>query len=363
MKKLFSLLVTGLCFVGFVSAQDWGEGILPIPQRIWTSPVIYNYDEQVTWYFDLNNADDGIKEVLDDATLALWTWGPSNPGDGHIGGGYSYPQEELLLTHRGNYIYSITLTPTVLYNVTKAYIETPHYSGEYEMTGFVFHIRVFSADQQSNINSEAYVLRYPHYLVNDLKTDNIPATVKPLVINATTPLAIFLNNDYLKETITGDLFVTSGINSWEKSVAYDAANPDLTKAKTYFGIDDVYVFNINNPAAFYGVGYDYVINSLDYQFKYAGTEAGDDVYGGDESGFTQATPLNITGIKNVQAASAKVKYAINDGILTVNAAAFSVYNIAGIAVADAQQGSLDISGLPTGVYILKTAEGTAKFLK
>lgn len=363
MKKLFFISAIVLCSVNFVNAQ-WGDGILSIPGRIWTDPVIYNYDEDVTWYFDLSSEGNDIKAVLDEATLALWTWQPSNPGDEHLGGGYSFVQPEMTLTHRGGYVYSITLKPTVLYNVTKAYIETS------AISSFVMHIRVFSKDRDSDINCAAFHIRYPHVLVNDLKTNNIPSTVYPPVeegedkpkVNATTPMAIMFNNDYVKADFTGDLFVNSSLNDGEHPVVYNAEHPDLTKAKTYFGVEDVYTFNIKNPSEFYGTAYDYQIDSIRYEFKTAGSQ--DAVYSGMQEFIPIAPWQPITSALNyVMTASNGLKINIENEILSVNATQFEVYNIMGAIVAESKSESLDISHLASGIYIIKAPNGTLKFIK
>jgi len=359
MKKLFSLFVLVLTCVNFVSAQ-WGDGILSTPKRIWTDPVIYNYDENVTWYFDLSNQDPDIKTILDEATLALWTWIPSNPGDGHFGGGYSIAQPEMTLTHRGGYVYSITMKPTEFYNVTKSYIENPHYANGDEMTGFVMHVRVFSKNGDANINCAAFIIRYPHFLIKDLKAAGTQdtATVYPSAANATTPLAALLYNG---GTFSGDLHVKSSVNNGEKMVSYDALNPDLTKAKTYFGINDVYVFNILNPSQYFGVAYDYTINSLEFEFA----EVGQTVV---HSGSVVLTPVDawqptISGLGNITTVSGNMKLNISNGLLTINAPQFAVYNICGVRVANSNASTLDISNLTHGTYIVKTAHGTIKFNK
>lgn len=364
MKKFFYSLAIILLSTGYIFAQDWGEGILSIPARIWTDPVIYNYNEEVTWYFDLSAEDAAVKEVLDDATLALWTWQPTNPGDGHIGGGYGLPQEELQLVHRGGYVYSITMKPSELY--AKSDIEASTKSQD-----FVMHIRVFSADGMSNINCEAFKIRYPHILVNDVKSYDILSTIYPPVkegeeiprINATTSLAIMLNNAKLKAEFTSDLFVNASLNDNEYAVNYDPANPDLTKAQNFFGIDDVYVFNIKDPSDYFGVPYDYQIDSIRYEFRTANSE--EPIYTSVQK-FTPVKPWKptiTTGINEVASISGSVKMYLSQGTLTVNAPQFEIYSISGALVATSKTSVLDISHLSDGIYILKAPNGALKFVK
>jgi hypothetical protein len=364
MKKLIFISTVILLAINFVNAQSWGDGILSIPARIWTDPVIYNYDEDVTWYFDLSAEDASIKAVLDEATLALWTWRPTNPGDEHFGGGYSLAQPEMILTHRGGYVYSITLKPVVFYSVTKESIE----GGDAQ--SFVMHIRVFSKDNDANINCAAFHIRYPHFLVNDLKTNNIPSTVYPPVeegadkpkVNATTSMAVMFNNDYVKADFTGDLFVNSSLNKDEHPVVYSAENPELTKAKTYFGIDDVYVFNIKNPSQFYGTAYDYQIDSIHYEFKTAASQHV--IYSGMQE-FIPVKPWQplTSGLNYPAISNNNLKIKIENGILSVNASRFEIYSILGASVAKSNSGSTDISNLPKGIYLVKAHNGALQFIK
>lgn len=359
MKKLLSLLVIALMATSPMFSQAWGEGILSVPKRVWTDPVIYNYDEDVTWYFDLSGEDDAIKSILDEATLALWTWVPSNPGDGHFGGGYNLAQPEMVLTHRGGYVYSITLKPTTFYNVTSSYIENPHYSGEWEMSSFVMHIRVFSKERDADINCDAFHIRYPHFLIKDLKEKKIPHAVYPIEANATTPMAIVVAKDSIA-SFTGDLFIDSNINDEAYSVAYDAANPDKTKLKTYFGINDAYVLNIKNPSQYYGFSENYEITKLHFEVKTAGSQTS--LLTSDYP-ITPASPWVPSGIEYNTTTPENLKAYVLNGILYVDAQSFDVYSISGALVAKSDSASLDISNLSNGTYIIKSPNGTVKLLR
>jgi hypothetical protein len=77
------------------------------PSEVCTSPTSYNYDEEVTWYFNLT----GNTSVTAGQDLYFYSWAPT-----------SIPPT--LMTYENNMLWSLTFTPTTLYGVTVAEIET-----------------------------------------------------------------------------------------------------------------------------------------------------------------------------------------------------------------------------------------------
>jgi hypothetical protein len=76
------------------------------PSEVCTSPTSYNYDEEVTWYFNLT----GNTSVTAGQDLYFYSWAPT-----------SIPPT--LMTYENNMLWSLTFTPTTLYGVTVADIE------------------------------------------------------------------------------------------------------------------------------------------------------------------------------------------------------------------------------------------------
>lgn len=353
MKKLLSLLVVTLLTASPMFSQTWGDNILSIPKRVWTDPVIYDYDEEVTWYFDLSGEDAAIREILDDATLALWTWIPTNPGDGHFGGGYNIAQPEMILTARKGYVYSITMKPTEFYNVTKEYLSA--YSAE---NSFVMHIRVFSKDRDADINCFAFHVKFPHFIVKDIKTEKIPHLVYPTEVNATTPIAILIDKDSIP-AFTGNLYLDTKINDGAYSVIYDGANANKTKMKNYFGVNEIYVLNISNPSEYFGTAFDYRLENIEFATRTEGSQASDNFV---QYPLTPVDPWGGTSLEE-NVAQEPVRAYILNGVLFVDALNFDLYNISGSLVARSESSSLDVSNLPSGVYIVKTSKGSSKLIK
>jgi hypothetical protein len=100
MNKL--LLIFMLSFSTFI-----GLNAQIAPTEVCTSPTSYNYDEEVTWYFNLT----GNTSVTAGQDLYFYSWAPT-----------SIPPT--LMTYENNMLWSLTFTPTTLYNVTVAEIET-----------------------------------------------------------------------------------------------------------------------------------------------------------------------------------------------------------------------------------------------
>lgn len=98
MKKILLLCVLALYTITGVQAQM-------APASVCTSPASYNYDEEVTWYFDL----DGNSLVTPGQDLYFWSWEPQG-----------LPAGPALMTHEKDMLWSLTFTPTVLYGVSVA---------------------------------------------------------------------------------------------------------------------------------------------------------------------------------------------------------------------------------------------------
>ena len=101
MKKIifYSLLLL-LTFTG-LNAQT-------APSEVCTSKVVYSFDEEVIWYFDLS----GNTEVTSGQDLYFWSWEPQ-----------VLPSGPALLKHENNMLWSLTFTPTELYGLSATEIE------------------------------------------------------------------------------------------------------------------------------------------------------------------------------------------------------------------------------------------------
>ena len=101
MKKLLLIPIMLLCSLLGLQAQT-------APASVCTSPTSYNYDEEVTWYFNLS----GNTSVTAGEDLYFYSWEPQ-----------PLPSGRALMTYESDMIWSLTFTPTTLYGLTVAEIE------------------------------------------------------------------------------------------------------------------------------------------------------------------------------------------------------------------------------------------------
>lgn len=78
------------------------------PAAVCTSKVNYNYDEEITYYFDLT----GNTSVTAGEDLYYYSWAPNTPPGGSV-----------LMTYLEDMVWSLTYTPTEFYGLTVAQIE------------------------------------------------------------------------------------------------------------------------------------------------------------------------------------------------------------------------------------------------
>ncbi|WP_445750080.1 T9SS type A sorting domain-containing protein [Polaribacter sp.] len=78
------------------------------PAAVCTSKVNYNFDEEITYYFDLT----GNTSVTAGEDLYYYSWAPNTPPGGSV-----------LMTYLEDMVWSLTYTPTEFYGLTVAQIE------------------------------------------------------------------------------------------------------------------------------------------------------------------------------------------------------------------------------------------------
>jgi hypothetical protein len=358
MKKLFSFLMIMLVSTSIMFA----DGQFGNPVRFWTDPAIFNYDEEVTWYYDLSDSN-----IPEGASIAIWSWEPAQT----VGSYGNAPGETVadidqasLLTYAGDHVWKLTFTPTELYGVgVDAFLA----NGE---DGFWQLLRVFGADGVYLENTGVLCILYPHKILKRTQalalaeTVPVESTVYPAAINATTPIAFILNNDEVDADVPVSLHLVSGLNGWTHKVDYDWSDKDASKAIHYYGYDDIYVFNVVNPSTYYGIPYDFAITDIQYLFtNFDWQPSPGPIFETEfENDYARPWQETTTGIKTI-VTSKGVKASVIDNVLSVNAPAFEIYNIAGIRIAQSTESTLNVASLAKGVYVVKTANGSVKIVR
>lgn len=238
MKKFIHTILLALFMLpNLVAAQ---EEMGPIAGTS-SFPVVYNYDEQVTWYFDLSTTTFAPGE-----DIYIWIWSPSEPDAGH----WENSSEFAKLTYVSGMTWTFTLTPTTYFSMTPEAIAAS--------AGFWFRLKSKTGTKQSDVASIAYTPFASFYTANELirAYPAAPALDKPLSI---------LFNANLAPGFEGatSVHMHSGLNNWDIKVEYQAWIPEIvTKTqlknlgngfykmdlipKEYYNAPDGYVMTVMN---------------------------------------------------------------------------------------------------------------------
>lgn len=206
MKKLLQLLMLALFFAPASGNAQEAAGAVA---DMWSYPVVYKYDEEVTWYFDLsgttwNQGDD----------VYLWIWSPSEPDAGN----WEDSSDFAKLTWEHDFVWSFTLTPTTYFSMTPDAIAAS--------AGFWFRLKDDGGTKQSDVANMAYTSFTSFYTANEL--------IRPYPEHPTIDagLSILFNANLVPgfENATS-VHMHSGMNNWAVLQEYQAWLPEIV-AKT-----------------------------------------------------------------------------------------------------------------------------------
>lgn len=206
MKKfLYTILLALLMAPTFTKAQENAGAVGPMS----SFPVVYKYDEQVTWYFDLAGTT-----FAENQDLYIWIWSPSEPDAGN----WENSSDFAKLHYEGNKVWSFTLTPTVYFSKTPAEIAAS--------AGFWFRLKDKTGSKQSDVANMPYTDFSSFYTANEL----IRAyPTKPTIDKGVS----ILFNANLAPGFAGatSVHIHSGLNNWDIKQEYQSWLPDIA-AKT-----------------------------------------------------------------------------------------------------------------------------------
>lgn len=223
------------------------------PAKVWTYPVVYALDQEVTWYFDMTGT--GFTEKQD---LYLWAWSPSEPDAGNFDNSSDFAKLEYV----SGMVWKKTLTPTKYFNKTVADIEAS--------AGFWMRLKVKGNEKQSD------VIQAP-WSVGDIKTfkeSGEAVQIFPQKFYLDEPLSILVNAEKLwvggtQSGLAGEeIFFHSGLNNFAEGAIVEAnmGNPDLVKKTKLTPIgDNIYKIDFI-PREYYGVGEDFVMENIEFLF-------------------------------------------------------------------------------------------------
>ena len=187
----------------FVMAQEAVGAV----NKIWSFPVVYKYDEEVTWYFDLSTTTFAPEEEI-----YIWIWSPSEPDAGN----WENSSEFAKLTNEGNMVWSFTLTPTEYFSMSAEDIAIS--------AGFWLRLKDKTGTKQSDVANVAYTDFSSFYTANEL--------IRPYPEAPTFEggLSILFNANMAAgfEGATSVHF-HSGLNNWAVLQEYQAWLPEIVE--------------------------------------------------------------------------------------------------------------------------------------
>lgn len=176
--------------------------------KIWSYPVVYQYNEEVTWYFDLANTT-----FPENEDIYIWIWSPTEPDAGNWENSSNFAK----LTYEGDFIWSFTLTPTEYFSVSAEDIAAS--------AGFWLCLKNKTGTLQSGVSSIGYTPFDSFYSANEL------LKFYPEKPTLNGGLSILFNSNLSDPAFatTPSVHFHSGLNSWSVLQEYQTWVPEVVE--------------------------------------------------------------------------------------------------------------------------------------
>jgi len=259
MKKIIHIIVLALVLLpNLIQAQEEMGNV----NATWSYPVVYKYDEQVTWYFDLSTTT-----FAENQDVYIWIWSPSEPDAGN----WENSSEFAKLTYVGNKVWSFTLTPTVYFSRTPEQIASS--------AGFWFRLKNKTGTQQSGVAQIAYTDFSSFYTANEM--------IRPYPLQPTLDkgLSILFNSNLVPGFADAQsVHFHSGLNNWDVKQEYQAWLPEIVEKTKLKNLGNGFYKMDLVPAQYYPVPDGYVMDNLVFLMvkdNWAGTTPDQIIYAGE----------------------------------------------------------------------------------
>ena len=259
MKKIIHIIVLALVMLpNLIQAQEEMGNV----NATWSYPVVYKYDEQVTWYFDLSTTT-----FAENQDVYIWIWSPSEPDAGN----WENSSEFAKLTYVGNKVWSFTLTPTVYFSRTPEQIASS--------AGFWFRLKNKTGTQQSGVAQIAYTDFSSFYTANEM--------IRPYPLQPTLDkgLSILFNSNLVPGFADAQsVHFHSGLNNWDVKQEYQAWLPEIVEKTKLKNLGNGFYKMDLVPAQYYPVPDGYVMDNLVFLMvkdNWAGTTPDQIIYAGE----------------------------------------------------------------------------------
>lgn len=260
MKKIILITLFALLMVpNFIQAQTEEAGDIT---SVKSFPVVYAYNEQVTWNFDLSNTT-----FSPDEDLYIWIWSPSEPDAGN----WENSSDFAKLSYNGNMQWSLTLTPTEYFSTTPEAIAAS--------AGFWLRLKNKTGTKQTGVYNIAYTDFSSFYTANEM-IRSYPE--KPLIDQGVS----ILFNSNLVPGFAGvpSVHFHSGLNNWDVKVEYQAWIPEVVEKTKLHDLGNGFYKMDLIPSLYYDTPPGYVMENIVFLMVVEGwaTTSGDQIiYAGE----------------------------------------------------------------------------------
>lgn len=241
MKNLGKILALILFFALNINAQTTELGDVT---NIWSFPKVYNYDEQVSWYFDLSGTG-----FDDSEELYIWIWSPSEPDAGN----WENSSDFAKLTYEGNFVWKFDLTPTEYFNMSPADIAAS--------AGFWFRLKNKDGTRMSTVANVAYTTFTSFYTSDEI----IRAYPENPILNE--PLSILFNSN-LVSNFDGatSVHMHSGLNGWSVLQEYQSWVPAVVEKTKLKDLGNGFYKMDLIPSDYYETPPNFVMETINFLF-------------------------------------------------------------------------------------------------
>jgi len=241
MKRIYSILL-GLLLLPLAAIAQVEAGDIA---KIWTYPVVYNYDEQVSWYFDLSSTS-----FAENEDIYIWIWSPSEPDAGNWNNSSDFAK----LTYVGDMVWRFDLTPTLYFNKTADEIKAS--------AGFWLRLKDDGGTKQSGVSSVP-ITDFSTFTTSGKMMDYYPHN-----FFLDQPLSILFNANLAdaKFLTAPSIHLHSGLNNWEVLQEYQAWLPEITEKTKLVDMGNGIFRKDMVPRNYFNAPEDYVMQNITFLF-------------------------------------------------------------------------------------------------
>lgn len=250
-RRLAGTLLT----VAFIVLGLSAKAADAVPASTWSYPIIWNLDEQVTWYFDLTGTNFSAGQ-----DVYLWVWQPSEPDAGNWASSSDFAKLKYEPT-KGNMVWSFTLTPTMYFKKTLTDLAT-----------FDNYFWMLLKSKDGSTVTGAFNVVCPRVQIGAFKSSGAALQVFPSNFGIDTPVSILVNTSkaYVNGVMGGltakdSIFMESGINNFLDAHFIFDPNNVATHGKTAMKKLATNVYKIDMvPYEYFGVSQSLSFDNLTF---------------------------------------------------------------------------------------------------